>query len=192
MSTKHECLVFLLTDPNIQKLDYTFLRYTIAPIEYRQYLYTAIQKDDIIIRTKGASGPQAGASYDHSYDSFELNSNFSITNCRDQAFFIHECTHAVIDMKNIGKHSGQEDEAVAYLAEALFVESSKKNPLGQESIRILAHKIAKDLLKSRKKKVLDTDARKLVQEVARNPMYNTIALYNSNRFNRGFIHWLLR
>lgn len=192
MTIKNDILVFLLTNPHIQKLEYRLRWYTIAPKEYRYGLYGAIQKDDIIIRTKGASGPKAGASYDYSYDSFELTPNFNITNWSDQAFFIHECTHAVIDMKNIGKHSAHEDEAMAYMAEALFLEAAKKPPLGKQSIRKLAHQIAKQMLKAHKKKVPNADAGKLVKEIAKHPMYKTTALYNSNRFNRGFIHWLLR
>lgn len=189
---KHALLVFLVTEPHILKLDYTLLRYTIEPDEYRYNLYKAIQRDDIIIRTEGAAGANAGASYDLGYDSFELPSNFSIARRRDQAFFIHECTHAIIDMKNIGDHSGHEDEAVAYLAEALFLESFKKEALSKHPIRKMAHKIAKDLLKTGGEKVPDADARKLVHEVSIEKSYKTRAKYNSNKFDRGFIQWLFR
>ena len=192
MTLKHDIMVFLLTNPNVQKLNFQFLRYKISSKEYSDALYSALQTDEIIIRTKGATGPAAGASYDHSYDSFELKPNFSISNWRDQGFFIHESTHAVLDMKNIGPHSGHEDEAVAYLAEAIFLESAKKSPLGDQSIRLISQSIAKGLLASHQKKVSDADAKKLVREVAKHPMYQSSTLYNSNRFNRSLIHRILR
>ena len=192
MTIKHDILVFLLTNLNIQQLNFEFLRYKIFPKDYSSSLYLALQSDNILIRTKGAAGPSAGASYDPSYDSFELRPNFSISNWRDQGFFIHESTHAIVDMRNIGPHSGHEDEAVAYLAEAIFLESSKKSPLGNQSIRMISHSIAKGILSSRQIKVSDADAKKLVSEVAQHPMYQSTALYNSNRFKRDLIHRLLR
>ena len=189
---KHEFLVFLVTEPHIRKLDYSLLRYTINPDDYRYDLYKAIQRDDIEIRIEDGSGGSARASYDFGYDSFELPQDFSITRWRDQAFFIHECTHAIIDIKNIGDHSAHEDEAVAYVAEALFLESLKKDALSGHSIRTMAHKIAKDMLKTGKKKVADTDAEKLVNEVSMEEDYSTRVVYNSNKFDLGPIRWCLR
>ena len=190
---KHNILVFLCTNKNIAKLDFIFRFNRIKPVDYSQRLYRAIQRDDIIIRTKGAAGPQAGASYDVGYDSFELKPNFSITNWRDQGFFIHESTHAVIDLKKIGKHSAFQDEAVAYFAEALFLEALGMSPLSSHHIRKISHEIAKDFLKGKTAAVPLKKIKELEKEVKKVPMYrNGRREYNSNGFDRPWYKTLLR
>ena len=192
MKIQNDILRFLILNPNIEHLDFTFLRYAISPKEYRVAFVRNVQFEKIIIRTKEFKNSSAGASYDYGFDLFELSPKFSISNWRDQALLIHECTHAVIDMKKIGHHSGHEDEAVAYLAEAIFLESSKKPALTKQAIRTESHKIAQSILNSGNKKVPDTDAQKLVAEVARHPMYKSNPMYNSNRFEGGISHTIMR
>jgi hypothetical protein len=189
--TKRDCLVFLLTDEGIRPLNFEIWTYRIASTDYSRSLYRAIQRGDIIIRTKGPMG-SAAASYVTNYDSFELERNFSIANWRHQGYFVHECTHAVIDMMNIGHHSAHEDEAVAYLAEALFLEASRRRPLGDDPIRAVSHRIAREILAAPQKKVSDIDAENLKNEVAKHPAYRSIGSYNSNRFERRWYEDVLR
>jgi len=196
MALKADILSFLRTNPNVGRLNFEFktpLRsYKVYPSAYAKDVADAIDKEDIIIRTKGAPSAGAGAGYDLNYDSFELSPTFSIGNWRDQAFLVHECTHAHLDIQSMGNHSGHENEAVAYLAEALFLEFAGNPPLGTEAIRVVAHSIAKGVVGKGSYTVPATDTGPLVAEVAKHPNYSSKVIYNANGFKRSMIHNLLR
>src|SRR5262249_5365186 len=116
---------------------------------------------------------------------------FSISNWRDCGFPVHECTHALLDIQNLGDNDAHENEAAAYLAEAVYLESDGDPPLGVEQIRVVAHRIAK-LILSGTYQVPESDANDLVHEVAIHPHYKTTTVYHSNGFNRSLIHRILR
>ena len=191
MALKDDIAQFLRTDKAINKLNFAFGRYKVYPSAYQRDVAGAVASGEIKVRTKGASSPAAGASYDRNYDSFELSPSFTITKRRDQGFLVHESTHAHLDIQSIGSHSGHEDEAVAYLAEAMFLEAAGAPPLGSEAIRVVAHRIAKSMLGG-VYFVPGADVKALTAEVRKNPHYATQVTYNSNGFKRGIIHMLLR
>jgi len=196
MTLKSDIVNFLRTNPNIGRLNFEFktsLRsYKVYPSAYSKDVADAINTDAIIIRSKGAPSAGAGAGYDLNYDSLELSPSFSISNWRDQAFLVHECTHAHLDIQGLGSHSGHENEAVAYLAEALFLEAAGNSPLGSETIRTVSHGIAKGVIAKRTYGVAATDTASLVAEVAKNPHYSSKVIYRANGFNRSWVHNLLR
>lgn len=125
------------------------------------------------------------------FDSLELSPSFSIGSSSCQAFLVHECTHAHIAIQNIGAHSGHVDEAIAYLAEAIDLESSTQPPLGGQPLRALSHVIAKAVL-SGNYIVPATDVAALTAAVAATPHYLTTVSYVSNGFKRGVIQRILR
>ena len=94
-------------------------------------------------------------------------------------------------MRNLGAHSAHLDEAVAYLAEAVFVEASGHQPLGPEAIRVVAHEIARRVLAGTYY-VPAADSTRLVRAVAADRLYTGTTVYRSNRFNRSFIERVLR
>ena len=191
MPLKADILNFLATNSCIGRINFSFAAYKVYPSAYQRDVAAAIRTEDIKIRPRASGSPASGATYDVNYDSLEFLPSFAISNWRDQAFLIHECTHAHLDIQNLGNHSAHQDEAVAYLAEAVFLEASRKAPLGTERIRVVAHDIAKRVLAGTYY-VPDGDSTSLVREVAANPFYASRTVYRSNGFNRSLIHRILR
>jgi hypothetical protein len=191
MALQADIVQFLRTNAYINRLNFAFRSFKVYPSAYQKDVADAIASGEIKVRTKGASSAAAGASYDMNYDSLELSPMFRLTSSRDQAFLIHECTHAHLDIQNTGAHAGHENEAVAYLAEAVFLEAAGQPALGPETIRTVSHRLAR-LVLARTYMIPPADATALVSEVSKHPNYSTTAKYNSNGFNRSLIHRILR
>jgi hypothetical protein len=191
MAIKDDIVKFLRTNSILNRVNFAFSTFKVYPSAYQKDVADAIDSGEIKVRTKGASGPTAGASYDMKYDSLELSPTFSIASPSDQAFLVHECTHAHLDIQNSGSHSGHENEAVGYLAEAVFLEAAGQPPLSRAAIRMVSHSLAKKVL-SGTYWISPTDAKRLTGEVVKDPTYSTKVLYNSNGFNRSWIHKVLR
>lgn len=191
MATKHDIAKFLTSNAFINRINFAFGKFKVYPSAYQKDVASVIASGEIKIRTSGASSSAAGASYDMKYDSLELSPTFSMASIRDQAFLVHECTHAHLDIQNTGAHSGHEDEAVAYLAEAIFLEAAGQPPLGSETIRIVSHRIAKAVL-SGLYLIPSADSADLTSEVAAHSHYASKVKYESNAFNRGFFQRMLR
>ena len=136
-TTKSDIVCFLKMNPFISRLNFSFLSYKVYPTAYQKDVAEAIHSEEIKIGT-GVS-PGAGANYYNEFDRLELLKTFDIKSRREQAFLIHECTHAHLDIQRFGSHSGHENEAVAYLAEAIFLEAAGGPPLGTEMIRVVSH-----------------------------------------------------
>jgi len=191
MALKDDIVTFLRTNASIDKINFSFGKFKVYPSAYKKDVADAVDSGEIKVRAKGTVSPAVGASYDMSYDSFELSPAFVITTVRNQGFLVHESTHAHLDIQSLGSHSGHENEAVAYLAEAVFLEAAGAPPLGSEAIRVESHRIARIVLAGTYS-VPPADASALVLEVAKDPHYASTAVYNSNGFKRSFIHKLLR
>lgn len=181
---------FLRSNPHVARINFRFDTFKVWPGAYQTDVANAVATEEIKVRLQGA-GAGAGAAYDMAYDSLELSPTFRIANVRDQAYLVHECTHAHLDIRATGSHSSHANEAVAYLAEAIFLESQKQPPLGTQKIRAESHRIAR-LVLAGAYQVKPTDAAALTAEVARHPHYASKAHYHSNGFKRGIIHQLLR
>jgi len=188
-SLKADIVTFLKRDPNIPRLNFAFKTYKVYPTAYQKDVADAIDSGEIKVGTGVPSG--AAASYYAEYDRLELSPSFSISNSHDQAFLVHECTHAHLDIQNLGKLSGHENEAVAYLAEAMYLEASGNPPISTIAIRVVSHRIAKDVL-SGTYTVPAKDAAELVTEVAADPHYSSTILFESNGFNRSLFRSILR
>jgi len=191
MALKDDIARFLRTNAYIKQINFSFGSFKVYPSAYQKDVADAIVSGEIKVRTKGASTAAAGASYDVNYDSLELNPSFNLSVPRDQAFLIHECTHAHLDIQTLGTHSKHENEAVAYLAEAVFLEAAKQPPLGNEAIRAVSHRLGKMVL-AKTYTIPAGDVAALIAEVRKHPHYSGSATYNSNGFNRSLIHKALR
>lgn len=165
--------------------------YNIRPSDYT-LVANAIRDGDIIVRTEGVRGHDAGAAYDFHYDSLELPSGFTLTSSRNKAFIVHECTHAILDIRNFGRFSNYENEAVAYLAEAIFLVASSQPVLGSSNIRSISRRIAEDFVRSLSRTIPSRDFLQLVTAISRHPHYESSTNIRSNRFNRSLIHEIFR
>jgi hypothetical protein len=191
MAIKDDVAKFLRSSAYINRINFAFGTFKVYPSAYQKDVAGAIDSGEILVHTKGASGVAAGASYDMAFDSLELSTTFSVGAPRDQAFLVHECTHAHLDIQCLGSHSGHADEAAAYLAEAIFLEAAGQPALGSETIRAVSHRIAKTVLGG-VYWIPAADVTALTSEVAKNPHYIASAKYESNGFNRSLIHRMLR
>lgn len=191
MALKDDIAIFLRGNAYINRINFLFGRFKVYPSAYQKDVADAVASGEVKIRTQGTSSAAVGARYDMNYDSLELISSFSVANPRDQAFLVHESTHAHLDIQNLGSHSAHENEAVAYLAEAVFLEAAGQPPLGRETIRVVSHRIAKTVLAGTYQ-VPAADVAALTSEVAKDRHYITTVKYDSNGFNRNLLHRILR
>jgi hypothetical protein len=181
---KTDIVTFLKTNAAVNKLNFALtpdLR--VWPDGYKTAVASAISKEDIKVHPVGGSAPAAGATYYPDFDSLDVSPSFSTASWRDQAFLVHECTHAYLDVLDLGSISNHENEALAYLAEAVFLEASGKPPLSTDTIRLVSHRIAKGILAGTYW-VSSADAADLVKEVKTNPLYKSKVFYQSDGFNR--------
>ena len=165
--------------------------YNIRPSDYT-LVANAIRDGNIIVRTEGVHGTEAGASYDPNYDSLELPPGFTLTSSINKALIVHECTHAILDIRNFGRFSNYENEAIAYLAEAIFLVASNQPALGNSSIRSISRRIAVDFVSRSGIWIRGTDFSQLVTAISGHPHYESSANSRSDRFNRSLIHEIFR
>lgn len=191
MAIKDDIARFLRSNRYIGRINFAFGTYKVYPGAYQNKVADAIDNEDIMVRLKGTGSAAVGAAYDVLYDSLELSPSFSVANARDQGFLIHECTHAILDIQTLGSHSAYEDEAVGYLAEAVFLEAAGQPPLGSQAIRTVSHGIARTVLAGTYW-IPAAVCRTLTAEVARHPNYSSKVNYESNAFRRDLIHSILR
>jgi hypothetical protein len=191
MAIKDDLATFLRTDRNIDRLNFALGTFKVYPSAYRKDVADAIASEAIKTRVGTGVSPGAGATYMMNYDTLEVSSSFDVTSVRDQAYLVHECTHAHLDIQNFGYHSGHENEAVGYLAEAVFLEAAGQSALSSHPIRVASHRVAKSIIGGTYQ-VSKADFAALVVAAMSEPHYATKALYNSNGFARGFVDSLLR
>jgi hypothetical protein len=97
---------FLKTDLGIQKINFALpspgSAFRLWPEAYKG-VGEAINTEQIrLVQKKLPAG--VGAQYDPGLDTLRLRIGFDINNKRDQAFLVHECTHAFFDITNLGQH----------------------------------------------------------------------------------------
>lgn len=178
---KDEVVKFLKSEPAMHRLNFGFPTLRVYPGAYPK-VADAIDRGDIAIhRTQFRSEP--GAAYHPDTDSLDFRVFFNLRNWGDQALLIHECTHAYIDYLDLGKVSNRDNEALAYIAEAVFLEASGKPPLGMQEIRKISHGIAKSIIQGTYW-VPPADIMNLTNEIAKDPGYSSTVIYVSNGYRR--------
>jgi hypothetical protein len=160
---------FLIKNPAIGSINFKLRSFKVYPTAYRRDVAYALKGERIRVRIKKLD-PGLGAQYYNGLDELCLSPSFKLSNYRDQAYLIHECTHAHLDIQNSGYHLFHENEAVGYVAEAIFLESIRKQPLSQHRIRLLSHEIAKRILAGQYV-VSEPDTKALVLEISKHPGY---------------------
>lgn len=191
--TNADIATFLRTNPNIGKLNFCLVStLRVYPTAYSKDVADRIDSGAIKLLVGKGISAGAGATYDMVYDTLAVSATFSVASPSDQAFLVHECTHAHIDIQNIGSHSAFDSEATAYLAEALFLEASAQPPLSSHKVRTTAQAIAKSMLATSAYIVAPADASLLVSAVKAEPLYAGRKPYDSNGFKRGVVQNLLR
>jgi len=175
---------FLKTDLGIRKINFALPSagsvFRLWPDAYKG-VGEAISTEQIrLVQKQLPAG--VGAQYDPGLDTLRLRVGFDINNKRDQAFLVHECTHAFFDIKNLGQHLKSSDEAAAYLAEAILLEAGSQPPLGTEQVRQVSHPIAKTVIKGQYW-ISDADFKALSAAWARSEGADPKTMFNSNGLN---------
>lgn len=119
---------FLKTNKTIDRINFAFKgeerTYNVYPSAYRVDVADYIKDEKIEVERGKIDNLETNAEYKYggwSHDTLVFSNGFDISNHIDQGYVIHECTHAYIDIQNIGVHSKFEDEATAWLAEAVYL-----------------------------------------------------------------------
>jgi hypothetical protein len=185
---KVSVIKFLLENIHINKINFHWTRkekYKVYPPAYKKDLVQAIKNDDILLCTGHTLAPFCGAEYSYTFDRVNLRVGFDLRNSRHQADLVHELTHAHLDMQSFGIHPMVENEAMAYVAEAVFPEAQGKSPLDSTDIRKASQAIAKEILKGGHRWKLSDDDMEPLLEALKVPQYAGRIL-NSNGFNRSW------
>ncbi|MHB1056300.1 MAG: hypothetical protein ACYC0F_00275 [Rhodanobacter sp.] len=204
MNVRDQVVRFLKTHPSINAVNFQFRGYKIWPAPYRTDVADAVASGDIKLGTAVDSG--AAATYRMDQDRLEILPTTNFASLRDQGYVLHECTHAVLDMRSIGEHSGFDDEAVAYLAQAFFLTRTlgdagttpdipvplSNNDEGGAGIYREAKRIAAKAMRTGAYYIEEKDAANLVLLVASQSIYKKKPRYPSNRFNRNLWRGFLR
>ena len=190
MVTKSDLVSFLRSHPAIAKINFSFGSFKVYPLAYRSDVADAIDSGKVDLRIKPLPPPVA-ASYDVLYDQLTIAPTFTFASIPDQALLVHESTHIYLDILKIGWHSRYTNEAVAYLAEAVFLEAGGHAPRAPKSISAISHTIARSIL-SGTYSVTPADVVLLSHAISTHPHYSTFPRYVSNAFDRDLLHNLLR
>ena len=114
MAIKNDILTLLRTDVNVGYLNFQMRGFHVRWFHY-QAIAGLIEKGKIkIIEGKVQAG--AAAEYDDRSDTIRVPKGFKVNNLQNKAYIIHECTHAIFDFQNMGKHDGILNEACCYVA----------------------------------------------------------------------------
>src|SRR5262249_44605772 len=130
-TTRLKIIKFLITNEQIKKINFAFSsndRYRVYPSAYSKDVANALISGAIKVKTQQSLQQGAVASYDQRLDRMDFGPGFDLGDYHSQGDLVHECTHAHLDIQGIGLHPCEQDEAVAYVAEAVFLEGLRKGP----------------------------------------------------------------
>jgi hypothetical protein len=165
LSDREAAVLFLTTNSYIGRLNFAipFSAYTykVYPSAYQVDVAEAIKTGKIEIKRTKLDDDHAR------FDGkglIEILPAFDFSNEVDQATFVHECTHAHLVIQAFGYHSRWEDETVAWLAEAVFLEAASFH-VPRNPVENLSHEIARDILTRGTYWVSEGNARALAQTI---------------------------
>jgi hypothetical protein len=194
MTLQTDIVKFLRSDPFISRINFQFLKYKVYPSGYQNDVADLFDSGEIKIRTDVKLPASSGAQYDLNYDCLQVSPAFSLSSSTDCALLVHECTHALTDYQKLGANLVWEYEAVAYLAEAVWLAAAAKPPISTSPVRTIAYGIAGRLLAGGYI-VPYADTTALVGEVAKTPLYASKVNFISSGIgsaNRTLIQNILR
>ncbi|MCX7514752.1 hypothetical protein [Frateuria sp. STR12] len=204
MNVRDQVVRFLKTHPSINAVNFRFKSYRIWPDAYRKDVADAVSRGDI--KLGSAVNDDAAASYRQDQDRLEISPSANFASLHHLGLILHECTHAVLDMRAIGRHSAFEDEAVAYLAQAFFLTRtlgdarttpdipvpSSANTDDGAGIYREAKRVAARAMRTGTYAIDGNEGANLISLIAGHPHYRDQKSYPSNRFNRSFLYNLAR
>lgn len=204
MNVRDQAVRFLRTNTSIGAVNFCAMGQKIWPDAYRRDVANALARGEI--KPGHAVNDNAAATYRQEQDRLEIKSTFSFSRLSDLGLLLHECTHAILDMRAFGTHSAPFDEAVAYLAQAFFLNHAAgrvgtfpdvprpdiPNDDKGSAIYYEAARFAARAVRNHTYRIADDDVHKLMRLVAANSVYKDCVTYVSNRFNRSPVQNVMR
>jgi len=125
----------------------------------------------------GFGDATGAASYVMATDTFSLSTRFNPTTGFGKAILAHEGAHALIDMQKLGSIDRGTSEAIAYTAEAIWLQLNGYDHIKDKGgvpnpVRVKAFDIADTLISARSSLVPDNDAEALVNLIIKNKQYD--------------------
>jgi hypothetical protein len=169
---------FLKSDPAIGAINFQFSTYKVYPGGYRTDIADLVANGKIKINRRFSDIGMAdtGASYMPDSDHFSISHGFDIAKDVPKLLFVHEATHALLDWQKVGTIPTTDSEAVAYLAEAIFVHTKGWKALGgvggtpPPRLRVEAYRVA-GVVVGGAYTVPPGDAAALIAAVRATPLY---------------------
>lgn len=126
MPLEREVSDVLLSSANklkIDKIHFVIEGVTVDPAGLRQIGKRILSGGIEVGRAEGATKGPLGAAYTPALDKLSLSSDLDLTTVIGQAAIVHECTHALVDMRKY--HTTEVvDEMAGYIADAIFMLAS--------------------------------------------------------------------
>jgi hypothetical protein len=119
------------------------------------------------------------AQYDMTFAVMDVSEDLNVLDERHRAVVFHEATHAHLDMLAFGEHSGYENEAMGYIAEALYTLAAKGRDVPSHPIRVVAKPIAAKVYAGMYA-IPQADVAALTAAISAVPAYNRMPRYTSN------------
>jgi hypothetical protein len=175
-TVKSHVIQILKYDRAIAKHNFAINNLRVWPSAYRD-VARAVETGKIRIGTNVGKGN--AAEYDARFGVMDVAETLNLLDERDRALVIHEATHAHLDMLTLGKHSGYENEAMGYIAEALYILAVNGRDVGTQSFRQIAKGIAAQVFKGQYG-IAQKDVEMLTADIAKQRFYASRPFYVSD------------
>lgn len=120
MALKEDVASFLRNDYAVSQINFKLRSMDISSNMYKVIAYH-LDVGRLKIKTAEQEKGVGATYFGKGVNTIFVPPHFNIANnIRNQMKVVHECTHAIIDYKAIGKHDFAENEACGYVAGALF------------------------------------------------------------------------
>lgn len=124
----HDCLT---KEAGYAKLNFKFKAYTVYPTGFTKDLADCLNAGKLKIKRRFSDlgFGDTGGSYMPDADHYSISAAFSIKVNKNRIILAHESTHALLDWQRLGKIPDPDSEAVAYIAEAIYIRAMGWTPL---------------------------------------------------------------
>jgi hypothetical protein len=121
----------LTTDKGYAALNFKFKTYLVYPTGFTKDLADCLTAGKLKVKRRFSDlgFGDTGGSYMPDADHYSISAAFSIKVNKNRIILAHESTHALLDWQRLGKIPDPDSEAVAYIAEAIYVRTMGWTPL---------------------------------------------------------------
>jgi hypothetical protein len=195
MAIKDDIVTLLTKDAAIKRINFKIDGFLVYPQAYSVDIAGLVASEQIRINVTTKLDDGAYASYYAEYNEIWVRPTFQTSNYKDCAALVHEATHAHMDYKKVGIKPIEWSEAIAYIAEAFYlearclVEARSLPPISDHFIRQKAHSLAKRMLASGAYEVPGNVAQSMFMAAKHEPHYEKKASGTNRMFAQPFVNF---